>query len=604
MANNSVLAKMAVRISAETADFNKKIAQTNEGLKGFKKSTDNIISSLKAFVTIAAITKIGGDIIEVTSKFQKFEAVLTNTLGSKSLAQAALKDIQKFAATTPFQVDELTASFVKLANQGFTPTLAEMRKLGDLAASQGKSFDQLTEAIIDAQTGEFERLKEFGIRASKSGDQVKFTFKGVETQAKFSADAIRSYILSLGDAQGVSGGMEAISKTLGGQISNLKDSFDSLFAAIGKGTTGPLALFITKSAEAINAMSDMINKANSDPFADHFIDQTKEVIEEFKTLDKAAQESKINEWADAIQRAGNRLNDTKKDAEELQKVIYNTGFSSERRQMERDLLDFQDDIKLQVAGIDALREQYKLMFEFYKKGVDDSIEKSRQMGKALSELKSLISFKPGTSGENVNIPGEFFDSEKVTQDTSDKQLNSIIKEQEELHRLGDAYQDIILDLDAYRASREAATQAEEEAAAKMAALGNIGEQFINSAISGQEKLVQALGNATIDIIDLYYKQSIAAAISSALKIGGPAGLALAGIGIAAVRGLFNKAVGSVGKGGGGGSSAAVRTTTPPSGITPRDRPEQIQLGGTIEVNGEKLLVVLKNAGQKSSAKRG
>ena len=74
-----------------------------------------------------------------------------------------------------------------------------MRKLGDLASSTGKDFDQLAEAIIDAQTGEFERLKEFGIRASKQGDEVKFTFKEVETQVDFTADSIRDYVLSLGD---------------------------------------------------------------------------------------------------------------------------------------------------------------------------------------------------------------------------------------------------------------------------------------------------------------------------------------------------------------------------------------------------------------------
>jgi hypothetical protein len=33
--------------------------------------------------------------------------------------------------------------------------MEQMRQMGDLASSVGKSFDQLTEAILDAQTGEF-----------------------------------------------------------------------------------------------------------------------------------------------------------------------------------------------------------------------------------------------------------------------------------------------------------------------------------------------------------------------------------------------------------------------------------------------------------------
>src|SRR5690606_36201090 len=111
------------------------------------------------------------------AQYQRMSAVLTS-LGSRSQAQQALRMLEQFAAKTPFQVDKLTESYVKLVNQGFRPTQDELRKLGDLSASVGKDFDQLTEAIIDAQTGEFERLKEFGIRAQKEGDIVIFTFKG------------------------------------------------------------------------------------------------------------------------------------------------------------------------------------------------------------------------------------------------------------------------------------------------------------------------------------------------------------------------------------------------------------------------------------------
>ena len=50
----------------------------------------------------------------------------------------------------------------------------------------------------------------------------------------FTADAINDYVLSLGDLEGVSGAMVGISKTLGGQISNLGDSFDSLKNEIGE----------------------------------------------------------------------------------------------------------------------------------------------------------------------------------------------------------------------------------------------------------------------------------------------------------------------------------------------------------------------------------
>jgi hypothetical protein len=216
------------------------------GLGQIASKVGPVIAGVFAADSIIGFAK---QVIAVTAEFQKLGAVLKNTLGSNSAALGALTRIQEFAAQTPFSVQELTQSFVKLANQGFTPTNAQLRKLGDLASSTGKSFDQLTEAIIDAQTGEFERLKEFGIRASKAGDNVTFTFKGVQTQTKFTNDAIRQYITSLGDLQGVSGSMAAISGTLGGQISNLGDAWDSLLNTIGT-NLGPVfskALSLTAS---------------------------------------------------------------------------------------------------------------------------------------------------------------------------------------------------------------------------------------------------------------------------------------------------------------------------------------------------------------------
>ena len=233
--------KLILEIQADVAQLKKGLSQSKSEVKGFGTSLKKIGGLLAGAFAIDQITSFGRAVFDTTAEFQKFSAVLTNTLGSGSAARAALNDIRDFASKTPFSVAQLTGSFVKLANQGFKPTTNEMRKLGDLASSTGKDFDQLAEAIIDAQTGEFERLKEFGIRASKQGDEVKFTFKEVETQVDFTADSIRDYVLSLGDAEGVSGAMNAISKTLGGQLSNLGDAFDDLKDALGTELQGAMS---------------------------------------------------------------------------------------------------------------------------------------------------------------------------------------------------------------------------------------------------------------------------------------------------------------------------------------------------------------------------
>jgi len=190
---------------------------------------------------VGSLVGFGRSVVDTLSEFEKYDAVLTNTLGSNKAAQDVMKQITDFAAKTPFQVGELTNSFVKLANQGFTPNMEQMTKLGNLASSTGKGFDQLAEAVLDAQMGEFERLKEFGIKASadKGSDKVLVTFKNQTKAIGGTAKAMRDYLLSLGNMKGVAGAMEGISQTIGGKISNMQDQFTSFKLAIGE-TFAPL----------------------------------------------------------------------------------------------------------------------------------------------------------------------------------------------------------------------------------------------------------------------------------------------------------------------------------------------------------------------------
>jgi len=228
-----------------------------EGVGGFSKSLGGLGPAIVGAFSVTAVLGFAKAVFDTTANFEKLGAVLKNTLGSGAQASLALEGIKEFAKTTPFAVEELTASFVKLANQGFVPTTNQLRKLGDLASSTGKGFDQLTEAIIDAQVGEFERLKDFGIRASKEGDKVKFTFKDVETQVQFNNTAIREYILSLGDYEGVAGAAAAVSATLGGKVNNLGDAWDKFLNSIGTLLKPVLTAALDTTADFMDGINEL-----------------------------------------------------------------------------------------------------------------------------------------------------------------------------------------------------------------------------------------------------------------------------------------------------------------------------------------------------------
>ena len=285
--------KSMSELKSEVNDVNKSISQSNdETVKSTKKmgsAFSEVGKTMAAVFTVDLLVNLGKKILDTTVEFQKMEAVLTTALGSNSAAKAAMDQIVNFASSTPFQVNELTDAFVKLSNRGFVPTMDEMRRMGDLASSVGKSFDQLTEAILDAQSGEFERLKEFGIKASQQGDVVQFTFKGITTEVAKSDKAIQEYLLSLGDLEGVAGSMEAIAATTGGAISNLEDNITQLFKNIGESSSGFINWFVKDLNNVISSLRNM--------------GQIMELMNPFKNLAESSDEArtyllKVNDSTD------------------------------------------------------------------------------------------------------------------------------------------------------------------------------------------------------------------------------------------------------------------------------------------------------------------
>lgn len=253
-------AQLSVELLAKIGNYTRNLREagraTEQTGSQISSASNKITSAIAGAFSVSAVIGFGKEVLKATAEYQKFQAVLSNTLGSSALANLKLKELQDFAAKTPFGVNELTGAFVKLANSGFKPTGDEMTRLGDLASSTGKSFDQLAEAIIDAQTGEFERLKEFGVRAKDAGDSVIFTYKGVQTQVEKTSDSIRNYITSLGAAEGTSGAMAKISETLGGKISNLGDSWDQMLIVVGGNTEGVFNSAIDIIGDAIDSITE------------------------------------------------------------------------------------------------------------------------------------------------------------------------------------------------------------------------------------------------------------------------------------------------------------------------------------------------------------
>jgi len=186
----------------------------------------------------SAIGSLPGDVIGISAKFETFQATLETVEGSSDKAKAALDWISDFAKRTPYEVEELTAAFVKLRAYGLDPTNGLMEDLGNASSAMGKTLNEAVEMIADAGTNSFERMKEFGITASQAGDKVTFSWdengKTVTKTVKKTGEEIRKFVQEMLGKR-FSGAMLRQSKTWEGMMSNLADTWTDFQRRIGDG---------------------------------------------------------------------------------------------------------------------------------------------------------------------------------------------------------------------------------------------------------------------------------------------------------------------------------------------------------------------------------
>lgn len=218
-------------------------------------------------------------IINTAAAFEKLEASLVTVTGSTEKAVMAMEGIKAFATETPFQVQEITDAFIKLKALGIAPTEENLRSFGNTASAMGKSLNQMIEAVADAATGEFERLKEFGIKSRSEGDKVSFTFQGITTTVGKNADEITRFLEGIGEVQ-FAGAMEKQMDTLDGAFSNFSDTVDNAVSTLSKesgfndvikSATLSVSAFIRQLA-GTESIEDLENK----------ISDTKEAIKELQ----------------------------------------------------------------------------------------------------------------------------------------------------------------------------------------------------------------------------------------------------------------------------------------------------------------------------------
>lgn len=195
-------------------------------------SVQNVLASIGLGI---GLYEISDSILRVTRETQNYTAQLKTMTGDMDAARYAFERLNQFAKETPFTLDQSIEGFVKLKALGLDPSERAMRSYGNTSSAMGKDMVQMVEAVADATTFEFERLKEFGIKSSQEGDKVSFTFRGVTTTIQKSAAEIQEYLMKIGETN-FGTAMADQMATIDGQVSNFIGAMDDMWRKISEGT--------------------------------------------------------------------------------------------------------------------------------------------------------------------------------------------------------------------------------------------------------------------------------------------------------------------------------------------------------------------------------
>lgn len=231
------LSRAQQAVATNTAKMSRQMREVVTASRGVERQMASlrrgILSATTAVAAFGAASVVRG-IISTSAEFEKLRASLNTVTGSAEAAAAAFAQIQDFAAKTPFDVQQATEAFIRMKSLGLDASRDSMVSFANTASAMGKSLIQFTEAVADATTGEFERLKEFGIKASSEADKVTFTFRGVATTIGKNAEEITKYLKQIGEVEFAGAAKEQADK-LGGALSNLGDSAARFSDRIGQG---------------------------------------------------------------------------------------------------------------------------------------------------------------------------------------------------------------------------------------------------------------------------------------------------------------------------------------------------------------------------------
>jgi hypothetical protein len=172
------------RATESTKNMQRQLRHTQNSIRQFGSSVaTTAINVVKNTATIAgafasmtaglAIKEGFGEAINLEGYKTQLETATKDTVKAGEIMKYAVD----LANSTPFETGSMVEASAKLEAMGLSAK-KYLPGIADMAGATNKSLDQANEAVIDAQAGELERLKEFGITKQMIIDHGNKIMKG------------------------------------------------------------------------------------------------------------------------------------------------------------------------------------------------------------------------------------------------------------------------------------------------------------------------------------------------------------------------------------------------------------------------------------------
>lgn len=277
-----------VAVGMDTSELRAEINRANRVMrKALGSEAIALSQDLAKAVTasVAGLAALGVAAVKMAADMEQVEVGFTTILKSASAAKMVLKDIQAFAASTPFEFGELAPAARSLLAFGVSagdliPTLTN---LGNISSGIGQPIGEIAEIYGKARVQGrlfMEDINQLTGRGIPVIQELAKQFRVTEAEVRKLVEKgrvnfgnLQQAIINLSTGTGMfAGGMQAQSQTINGLLSTLRDDVITIMRDIGSEIAKAFDL-----QDVIKSMSESIGKirqeyANSgrflvDPFS-------------------------------------------------------------------------------------------------------------------------------------------------------------------------------------------------------------------------------------------------------------------------------------------------------------------------------------------------